>query len=324
MSFAAPFALLSLLAVPVLAVLAVAARRRRARYPVAFTNLGVLATVAQPRRTPRRWVPTALVLLALAFAATAMAKPRLETTVPDSDAVVVLLVDVSGSMQSNDIAPSRIDAAVNAMKTFVAKLPNGAAVGLVEFSTDPTTVELPTSDHSTVLDAIDLLTPEGATAIGDGIATAVQDVQIGLAATGAARKYQARSPAAGAIVLLSDGAQNRGTLQPLQAAHERAGRVRIYTVAFGTPNGKVRYEGYPTAIPVPPDPATMRAVAGHGREVLHGPDRKPGDQHLLPPRLYGRPHTVASGGRVVVGTWRRAPTRRGRRRRGSGALSVFQ
>jgi Ca-activated chloride channel family protein len=206
----------------------------------------------------RAWIPTALILLALVGSAAALARPRIDTTVADNHAVVVLLVDVSGSMQADDISPTRIEAAVGAMKTLVNKLPSAASVGLVEFSSAPTTIELPTTDHSTVLDAIDLLAPQGGTALGDGIAAAVKDVRIGLGAADA-RGRDGFVP--GGIVLLSDGAQNRGTLQPIQgAATAKAAGVRIYTVAFGTAHGTLKYEGYPP-VPVPPDPATMQAVA---------------------------------------------------------------
>src|SRR5207302_873348 len=67
-----------------------------------------------------------------------------------------------------------------------------------------------------------------------------------------------------AIVLESDGAQNRGTATPIQAAQKaKAAGIRIFGVALGTPNGKVEFGFglYQNAIPVPPDPATVRAIS---------------------------------------------------------------
>jgi Ca-activated chloride channel family protein len=259
-SFGSPVFLLVLLVVPLVAAAAVAVRRGRGRHPVAFTNLDLLALVGRPRRSTRRWLPAALIVLALACAATALARPRIETTVADGHAVVVILVDVSGSMQANDIPPSRIAAAESAMQTFVERLPPQASVGLVEFSTDPTTVELPTTDHNTVEAALSLLAPEGATALGDGLGIAIQDVKAGLVQSHATQQSGRYVP--GAIVLESDGAQNRGTLQPLEAAQRaKAAGIRIYTVAFGTPHGKVSFVGLAAPVPVPPDPATMQAIA---------------------------------------------------------------
>ncbi len=262
MSLASPLFLLALLAVPLVAVLMVVARRARSRNPVAFTNLAILAGVAPPRKRSRSWLGAGLLLLSLACAATALAQPRVNTTVPAGQAVVVILVDVSGSMDADDIAPNRIAAAITAMETFVKKLPPHARVGLDEFSTYPTTVVSPTTNHNTVLAGLGALTPGGATALGDGIEGAIRDVQTGLTAAQASQSSKPGAYVPGAIVLESDGAQNRGTLQPVQAAEsaKRAG-IRIYTVAFGTPRGTVRYPGIPTPIPVPPAPATMQAIA---------------------------------------------------------------
>ena len=261
MHFGSPWYLLSLLVVPLVVAFAVAERRRRSHYPVAFTNLGVLAAVTPSARTPQRaWVPLALLVLALALAGSALAHPSVDITRKDSHATIVLLVDVSGSMAANDIKPDRITAAVEAMQAFVGRLPKGTQVGLVEFSTEPAVVALPTANREDISNALELLGPSGATALGDGLGTAVQLVESTLAGEGYRRKGSEDVPAA--IVLLSDGAQNRGTLKPLTAAaRAKAAGIRVYTIAYGTPTGTVRFEGIPGVVPVPPDPATMRAIA---------------------------------------------------------------
>ena len=82
-------------------------------------------------------MPVALILLALACAATALARPRMHLTVPEENATVILLVDVSGSMRANDVEPSRLDAAVDAMRQFLVKVPKQVKVGLVAFSSSP-------------------------------------------------------------------------------------------------------------------------------------------------------------------------------------------
>ena len=262
MTFAWPFLLLTLLAVPAVLGYAIWIDRRRARYPVAFTNLELLAELVETRRSLRRWVPLALLLLALVFAAGALARPRTHISVPDQNATVVLLVDVSGSMRANDVEPTRLDAAVAAMKTFLDKLPKQFKVGLVAFSSDPQPIMAPTSDRASLRAAVGFLEPEAGTAIGDGIQVAVQMIKTSLARSGYVRKPSQDVP--GAIVLLSDGAQNRGFLQPLAAAHDaKLAGIRIYPVSLGTPNGKVSFGfgNFVNSIPVPPDPATMRAIA---------------------------------------------------------------
>jgi Ca-activated chloride channel family protein len=127
-------------------------------------------------------------------------------------------------------------------------------------------------------EGIDLLVPEAGTAIGDGLGMAVQVVKTTLA--GARKAKDGKVP--GAIVLLSDGAQTRGTLTPLDgAARARDAGVRVFTVALGTRNGTLGFGGGPFGgyglgggfnggggggnggrrFPVRPDPATLAAIA---------------------------------------------------------------
>jgi Ca-activated chloride channel homolog len=243
MSFASPFWLLSLLAVPALLAAVVVLSRRNRRDAVAYTNLELLATVAPAASRWRRLVPAALLVLALAAAAAATAKPQMRFTSVQRHARVVLLVDVSGSMSARDVEPTRLDAAAAAMRTFLDRVPRSVEVGLVQFSFEPEVLDPPTTDRDLVRQTLGYLFPEAGTAIGDAIAGTVALV----------RPH-------GAIVLLSDGTQNHGRLSALQgAARARARNIRIDTIALGTPRGTLyeagRYD------PVPPDPALMRAIA---------------------------------------------------------------
>jgi Ca-activated chloride channel homolog len=257
-SFSSPWLLLALLIVPATLALAVWLDRRRARYAVSFTNLEVLASVAQARRPWRRWLPLALFLLALA-----------PVSVPASRATVVLLVDVSGSMRAADVKPTRLGAAQSAMGTFADRVPKGVKIGLVSFSTGPDLLVIPTTDRTILHEGIDLLAPEAGTAIGDGLGLAVQTVKTSVG--DAPRSKDGKIP--GAIVLLSDGAQTRGELTPLQgAALARNAGIRVFTVALGTNNGTLDPgafgfglggggQGFSRRFPVRPDPVTLAAVA---------------------------------------------------------------
>jgi len=262
MSFASPLFLLTLLIVPALILLAIFFRRGPSHYPISFTNLDVLAGVSERRRSWRPWIPLLFLLLALVCASVALAKPRANLSVPDQNATVVLLVDVSGSMRANDVEPTRLDAAVAAMRIFLQKLPKQFKVGLVAFSNEPEPLSSPTRDREQLSEALNYLQPQSGTAIGDGLATAVQMVKTSLSKAHVVRKPGEDLP--GAIVLLSDGAQNRGKLQPLQgAALAKKAGIRVYTIALGTPGGEVTFGFglYQNRIPVPPDPPTMSAIA---------------------------------------------------------------
>jgi Ca-activated chloride channel family protein len=271
-TFGTPYLLLALLVVPAMILVATWLERRRARYAVAFTNLDVLASVVASRRLWRRWIPLALFLLALASASAALARPRARVSKPAQQATIVLLVDVSGSMRAADVKPTRLGAAQHAMGTFADRVPSGVKIGLVSFSTGPDILVVPTVDRGILHEGIDLLVPEAGTAIGDGLATAVQVAKA--AVSDAPRTRDGKLPAA--IVLLSDGAQTRGTLTPLQgAAQAREAGIRVYTIALGTNHGSLGigpFGGYgfgggtgapngQRRFPVRPDPVTLAAIA---------------------------------------------------------------
>src|SRR5579862_1434264 len=262
MSFASPFLLLVLLIVPLTLIFLIVQRRRRARYQIAFTNLDLLASVVESRRSIKRWIPLALLLLALATAATAVARPRARLNTPEQNATIVLVVDVSGSMRANDVKPSRLDAAVAAMQAFVHKLPKNVKIGLVAFSSTAEVLTKPTTDRQAIEDGLSYLSPEAGTALGDGLIVGARLVVSSLAAVGVHHDAGKFLPAA--VVLESDGAQNRGTATPQQAAaYAKKNGIRIYGVALGTPNGKVvfGFGAYQNSIPVPPDPTTVRYVS---------------------------------------------------------------
>jgi len=261
-SFASPILLVVLAVVPLTLLFLIVQRRRRARYAIAFTNLDVLASVVQQKRTWRPWVATALLLIALATAGVAVARPRAHLKVPEENATIVLVVDVSGSMRATDVKPSRLDAAVEAMQAFVHKLPKNVKVGLVAFSSTAEVLTKPTTDRQAIMDGLSYLSPEAGTALGDGLMVGSRLIVSSLSAVGV--HHQAGKFLPAAVVLESDGAQNRGSATPQQAAaYAKKHGIRIYGVALGTPNGKVVFGFglYANSIPVPPDPATVRYVS---------------------------------------------------------------
>jgi Ca-activated chloride channel homolog len=273
MSFGSPWVLAVLLVVPGVVALAWWVERRRAKYAVAFTNLDLLASVAAGHRRPwRRFIPLALFLLALVAASTALARPRATVSVPSNRATVVLLVDVSGSMRANDVKPTRLGAAQHAMAAFADRVPKNVKVGLVSFSTGPDVLVAPTVDRDQLQEGIQLLVPDAGTAIGDGLDVAVRVVKASV--QDAPRSKDGKLP--GAIVLLSDGAQTRGLLTPLQGADRaRNAGVRVFTIALGTNHGTLGFgpfgggygfgggfgQGSARRFPVRPDPVTLAAIA---------------------------------------------------------------
>lgn len=258
MALQSPLWLLALLALPLGAGLYALALRRRKRYAIRFTNLDVLAGVVQQRFPWRRAVAAALFVLAFVAATGALARPLVRTTVAKGHGTVVLTIDTSGSMMANDVKPTRLRAAQAAIRTFLDTAPKQVQVGMVAFSTEPMVISPVTSDRNLLKQDLEFLEAGAGTAIGDGIAQALQ-----LAKEAAPVRPGQKRPAA-AIILMSDGAQTRGFLEPLDAARRsRLAGVPIYTVALGTPHGVLTldYGGFKQRIPVPPDPDTLRKIA---------------------------------------------------------------
>ena len=185
-------------------------------------------------------------------------RPHIELSAANRTAMVVLLVDVSGSMQAQDVKPNRLTAVVTAMHEFLNVIPAADKVGLVTFSDKVEVIAAPTTDHAAVSTDLDVLAPQGGTALGNGVDTAVNLIVSSLAASGIHRQPGQFLP--GAIVLESDGAQTRGRVSPFQAAQlARATGVRIYGVALGKRHAFITQgSGYfELKIPVPPDPGTV-------------------------------------------------------------------
>jgi Ca-activated chloride channel family protein len=267
MRFEWPLALLALLAVPLAAVAYAAVERRRARFALRFTNVDLLLEL-MPTPPPawRRFTPAAVFLLALALAVVALARPHVVRSEPRPQATVVLVIDTSGSMVAGDVQPTRLGAAQEAVRRFVRRLPRHFQVGIVAFSSGPRVLVPITDDHEVAQQALDRLTAFGGTAIGDAIRRAVELLRPGSTDR---RSSSSVSPAPqtfppSAIVVLSDGSQNRGRLPALEgAALAKKRGIPVYTVALGTAGGTLRVSvaGTVERLPVPPDPGTLRQIA---------------------------------------------------------------
>lgn len=253
-----------LLTVPLLVAAYVYALRRRKRVALRYASLMLVRDAIGPAQWLRRHLPALLLLLALFCALLGVARPTAVLTLPSEHQTIVLAMDVSRSMRATDIKPSRIGAAQNAVKTFIADLPPNVRVGIVTFAGTADIVQTPTQNRDDLIAAVDRFQLQRRTATGSGLLMALSlllpDAGIDLEAVvfdsafsrhsgtiplESARKSQRKdfervppgSYTAGAIVLLSDGRRTSGP-DPLMAARMAAERgVRVHTVGFGTKDG---------------------------------------------------------------------------------------
>jgi Ca-activated chloride channel family protein len=256
MSFQAPVLLLSLLLLPAAIVIYLRVERRRRRAAEAFASPATMPSVAPLRPGWRRHAPMAAYAAALAILAIALARPERTVAVPDERASVMLVTDESGSMAAADVAPSRLEAAREAARSFLDDVPDRLRVGAVVFNHGVTAVDAPTRDRGRVRGTLERMRPRGGTATGGALATALALLK------GQRDRYNRRIP--GAIVLISDGKATHGR-QPLPTAREAArARIPIYAVALGTNEGTIEVPG-PTGGTVqkrvPPDREALRQIA---------------------------------------------------------------
>lgn len=258
MSFAAPLVLICLVAVPVLVVLYGVHLRDRRRAAAAFAAPALTASVAPHRPRWRTHVPMLAFLLALAILILAAARPQKTVAVPVERASIMLITDVSGSMQATDVRPTRLVAARIAAKRFVAQVPKTVNVGVMALSSKPRVLASPTRDRVAINTALDQLAPRGGTGTGEAIQAATNILRHQPGVNGK------RPPAA--IVLLSDGAAT-GKIDPVAAAQAaRKLHIPIYTVALGTAQGTITVPrpgdaGGTETRQVPPDPRSLAEVA---------------------------------------------------------------
>ena len=260
MTFGSPLLLASLIVPAVAIAVYLKLERRPPSGAIMFPNLTVLAEVAG-RSSWKRHLIAALLLGTLVLLCVAVARPRVVLAAPVDRATVVLVVDVSVSMNAVDVAPSRLEAARAAIRKFVDRVPSQVRVGLIAFSDDPVVLASPTTDREELRAGIAALTPGYGTAIGDAVARGVELVQL---STGEAGATSGEPKKSGAVVLLSDGSQTRGILEPTQGADiARQAGIPVHTIALGTLQGTVTINrgGIDIVVPVPPDRQTLAQIA---------------------------------------------------------------
>lgn len=247
MDFLWPGFLFLLLLIPLIVALYLWVQRRR-RVAVRYSSLSLLRD-AMPHTSHRRHLPFILMLLGLTGLIVALARPVSVAAVPTDQTTVLLSIDVSRSMCSTDIDPSRIEAAQAAALSFIQRQDARRLIGIVAFSGFAEVIQAPTSDKGALQAAIESLTTGRRTAIGSGLLKAldaIAEVDEDIPPSTTDPSLEPSPVARGAyapdiIVLLTDGVTNAGPL-PLDAAQQAATRgVRVYTIGFGTAEGSVDF-----------------------------------------------------------------------------------
>jgi len=253
LSFLAPVRLWLLVLIPLLVLLYLwLVQRKRSRNRTVGRTMFDLVI---PRdRTWLRHVAVGLSILSLLTLTLAFAKPKDQVSVPRERATIVVTIDVSLSMEAQDVEPNRLDAAKIAAEQFVNSLPPKFNVALVSFAGTAVTLVPPTLDRGAVTAGIQALRPQASTAIGEGIYTSLAAL-----AQVPPDPDNPKAVAPARIVLLSDGKTQVGRASDQAAQAARAQSVPIYTIAYGTADGYIEIGG--RREPVPVDRAELRRIA---------------------------------------------------------------
>jgi len=260
--FAHPWLLLTALLPIALVAAYLAAQRNRASRLRSYAGDQPRTDVVPLQPTRWRHLPMVFSVAALLSLTVALAAPTHEIKTPRNRAVIMLVMDVSRSMEADDVSPSRLAAAKDAAKQFAKKLTPGVNLGLVTFSGNTNLLVSPTPDHNATITALDHLTVDDGTATGDGIFAALRAISTladVLGGSGNTDKPPKR------IVLRSDGAENRpGNPDSPHGAYTAARTSKesdtpISTIAFGTKGGKIKVDNQSVNVPV--NDTTMKRVA---------------------------------------------------------------
>lgn len=192
-----------------------------------FSDTSELKNISGNWRSYGVWVTPLLQWLAFVLIVIAIARPQYQNTTVERDAEgidIVLTLDISTSMKAEDLEPNRLEAAKNVAEDFINKRISDR-IGLVLFARQSFTMVPPTLDYDllqNMLDEVEMGIVEDGTAIGMGIATAVNRL----------KESNAESKV---IILLTDGQNNAGEIDPVTAADLALSyNIKIYTIGAGT------------------------------------------------------------------------------------------
>jgi Ca-activated chloride channel homolog len=286
--FLAPARLWLLLVVAGLVGAYVLAQRRRAVNTVRFTQIEMLEQIAPRRPGWRRHAIAGVQLAALTIGVLGAAQPvHRSTSRPQSAGTIMLLFDVSLSMQADDVSPNRLEAAKKAGEDFVDAVDPDIDVGLISFSGTVATDVAPTTDRVRLTKGIEALQLGEGTAIGDAIAAGVHQLQRG----------EPTDESPGTLVVLSDGETTRGrpTAEGAQVAVDA--NVPVYTIAFGTDSGAITNPdtGEIDPVPVKLDELQGAADATGGKAYV-----APSSDELAKAYADIRSHLQATAGEAVT------------------------
>lgn len=252
--FDSQIVLIALLVIPGLYILYFKIISKRRKEAIKFSNLEFIKSAIGNKRKSQRdlWL-FYLSLATIGLMIIGFANPHIPLEQSKEGVNVVLVIDVSGSMQATDYKPDRLEAAKNSAKILVESLPPKDNAGIVIFGTGATTAAYLSPDKDKVIEKLSNIAPtNGETAIGDGLSLGID------MATSVQNKKKV-------VILLSDGVSNAGVISPSEAvSFAKSNNIQVYTIGLGSEGKTVLgYDFFGRTQYAELDEGTLKAIAEH-------------------------------------------------------------
>lgn len=247
-----PLILLFLISLPLLYLIYRSISAKRKKAAMKFSHLGFIKTaLGDKKRSKRGEMLFSLTLVMLSLMIIGLANPHIPLDQAKEGVNVVLVLDISGSMQATDYEPSRIQAAKASAEILLQSLKPKDHAGIVTFESGATTAAYLSPYKENVIEKLRSITvKQGRTAIGDGLALGID------MASSIPNKKKV-------VILLSDGVNNAGVISPEEAIEfAKLNQIQVYTIGMGS-DGKavIGYDWVGNPIYAELDEATLQAIA---------------------------------------------------------------
>ena len=250
--FEDPWMLAFLISIPLLFYFYKAIIQKKKKDAIKFSNLSFIkSALGDKKKSKRNDTLFYLALLVVALMIIGFANPHIPLKQAKEGVNVVLVMDISGSMQATDYKPTRLESAKSSAEILLKSLKDKDHVGIVTFESGATTAAYLSPYKEKVIEKLRSIAPrEGKTAIGDGLSLGID------MATSIPNKKKV-------VILLSDGVNNAGVISPGEAvAFAKANNIQVYSIGMGS-EGKVvlGYDWFGNPQYAELDEATLKAIA---------------------------------------------------------------
>ncbi len=250
--FSSSWVLVFLLLIPILYYLYRIIIQKKKKAAIKFSNIGFIKSALGDKKISRRNdMLFYLSLLVLTLMIIGFADPHIPLKQAKKGVNVVLVMDVSGSMQATDYKPTRLEAAKRSAEILLRSLKEKDHAGIVTFESGATTAAYLSPFKDKVIEKLRSIAPrDGKTAIGDGLSLGID------MATSIPNKKKV-------VILLSDGVNNAGVISPAEAiAFAKANDIQVHTIGMGSDEQVVLgYDWFGRPQYAELDEKTLKAIA---------------------------------------------------------------